>query len=50
MKLPLHERERVIIKTREHSRVLRQPVGAFLFLTALCAFCLGSLRMASSQC
>ncbi|MFJ5107784.1 MULTISPECIES: hypothetical protein [unclassified Glutamicibacter] len=43
MKLPLHERERVIIKTREHSRVLRQPVGAFLVLTALCTFSLGYL-------
>lgn len=43
MKLPLHERERVIIKTREHSRVLRQPIAAFLILTALCAFSLGYL-------
>ncbi|WP_073706668.1 hypothetical protein [Glutamicibacter sp. 0426] len=43
MKLPLHERERVIIKTREHSRVLRQPMGAFLVLTALCTFSLGYL-------
>lgn len=43
MKLPLHERERVVIKTREHSRVLRQPITAFLILTALCTFALGYL-------
>lgn len=43
MKLPLHERERVIIKSREHSRVLRQPIGAFLILTALCTFSIGYL-------
>ncbi|WP_347039425.1 hypothetical protein AAHB37_04705 [Glutamicibacter halophytocola] len=43
MKLPLHERERVIIKTREHSRVLRQPISAFLILTALCTFAIGYL-------
>lgn len=43
MKLPLHERERVVIKSREHSRVLRQPITAFLVLTALCTFALGYL-------
>ncbi|WP_404289739.1 hypothetical protein [Glutamicibacter arilaitensis] len=43
MKVPLHERERVVIKTREHSRVLRQPFVVFLFLTAGCAFLLGYL-------
>lgn len=46
MKVPLHERERVIIKTREHSRVLRQPIFAFLFLTVLCTFLLGYLSRA----
>lgn len=43
MKVPLHDRERVVIKTREHSRVLRQPFAVFLFLTAGCAFLLGYL-------
>lgn len=43
MRVPLHERERVIIKTREHSRVLRQPFAAFLVLTALCTFLCGYL-------
>lgn len=43
MKLPLHENERVVIKTREHSRVLLQPFAAFLVFTAACAFALGYL-------
>ncbi|GAA1409382.1 hypothetical protein AUR04nite_22210 [Glutamicibacter uratoxydans] len=43
MKVPLHEKERVIISTREHSRVLFQPLTAFLLLTVLCTFVLGYL-------
>ena len=43
MKVPLHERERVIIKTREHSKVLRQPIVVFLLLTVVCTFLLGYL-------
>ncbi|MCW4465164.1 hypothetical protein OK351_06565 [Glutamicibacter sp. MNS18] len=43
MKLPLHENERVVIKTRAHARVLRQPLIMLLLLTGGCAFALGFL-------
>lgn len=43
MKLPLHQNERVIIKTRVHSRVLRQPFITLLILTGSFAFILGYL-------
>ncbi|MDR4533554.1 hypothetical protein [Glutamicibacter sp. PS] len=41
MKLPLQEKERVVVKTREHARVLRQPFVALLLLSAICAFLVG---------
>jgi len=43
MKVPLQDRERVIISTREHSRVLFQPFITFLLLTVFCTFVLGYL-------
>lgn len=43
MKLPLHENERVVVKTRAHPRVLRQPFVMLLLLTAAGAFALGYL-------
>ncbi|WP_313813327.1 hypothetical protein [Glutamicibacter sp.] len=43
MKVPLHEKERVIVSTREHSRVLFQPFIALLLLTVMCSFVLGYL-------
>lgn len=43
MKLPLHETERVVIKTRAHARVLLQPLIMLLLLTGGCAFALGFL-------
>lgn len=43
MKLPLHENERVVVKTRAHARVLRQPFIILLLLTGACAFALGYL-------
>ena len=43
MRVPLQERERVVVSTREHPQVLVAPIVAFLLLTSLCSFMLGYL-------